>query len=90
MAESVRWWIRRCYACRASESTRQTVRWPLMLLPLPSRPGQMLSFDPLGMLPTTAMGTKNVFLVVDSFGRHASAYAIKKGENNTEVVPGGW
>ena len=36
MAESVRWWIRRCYTCQARKSTRQTVRWPQISLHLPS------------------------------------------------------
>ena len=54
MAESIKWWIRRCYTCQARTSTRLTVRWPLISLPLPTRPGQMMvSFDLLGALPTT-------------------------------------
>ena len=88
MAESVKWWIRRCYTCQARKSTRQTVRWPLISLPLPSRPGQMVSFDLLGPLPVTAKGNEYVFLVVDLFSRHAEAYAITKGEKNTEGCAG--
>ena len=84
MAESVTWWIRQCSTCQARKSTRQTVRWPLILPPLPSRPGQMVSFDPLGPLPTTAKGNEYVFLVVDSFSGHDDAYAITNGEKNTE------
>ena len=84
MAESVKWWIRRCYNCQARKSTRQTVRWSLISLPLPSRPGQMVSFDLLGSLPATTKGNQYVFLVVDLFSRHAEAYAITKGEKNTE------
>ena len=48
MADGVRWWIRRCYTCQARKSARSTIRWPLVSLPLPSRPGQMVSFDLLG------------------------------------------
>ena len=84
MAESVKWWIRRCYTCQARKSARQTVRWPLIYIILPSRPGQMVAFDLLGPLPTTARGNAYVFLVVDLFSRHAEAYAITKGEKNTE------
>ena len=83
MAESVKWWIRRCYACQARKSTRQTVRWPLISLLVPSRPGQMVSFDCLGPLPVTDNGNEYVFLVVDLFSRHAEAFAITKGEKNT-------
>ena len=95
MAESVKWWVRRCDTCQARKSTRQTVRWPLISLPLPSRPGQMVSFDLLGPLPVTAKGNEYVFLVVDLFSRHAEAYAITKREKNTEgcaarLVPCTW
>ena len=42
MASSVKWWIGRCYACQARKKTRETVWWPLVSLPLPSGPDQML------------------------------------------------
>ena len=48
MANSVRWWIRRCYTRQARKSARSTIRCPLVSLQLPSRPGQMVSFDLLG------------------------------------------
>ena len=48
MEQSVKFWIRRCYSCQAKKSDRYTVRWPLVSLPLPSRPGQMVAFDFLG------------------------------------------
>lgn len=89
MAESVKWWIRRCYTCQARKSTRNTVRWPLISLPLPSRPGQIISFDLLGPLPVTVKGNEYVFLVVDLFSRHAEAYAITKGEKTRKVVQRG-
>ena len=90
MAESVRWWVRRCYTCQARKSTMQTVRWPLVSLPLPSRPGQMFSFDLLGPFPITAKGNEYVFLVVDLLSRHAEAYAITKREKTRKVVPPNW
>ena len=75
MADSVKWWIRRCYTCQARKSARGTVRWPLVSLPLPSRPGQMVPFDLLGPLPETKNGNVYVFLIiVDLFSRHAEGY----------------
>ena len=56
MALSVKWWIRRCYACQARKKTRDSVRWPLVSLSLPSGPGQMVAFDLLGPLPRTNQG----------------------------------
>ena len=79
MADSVRW-IRRCYTCQARKSARSTIRWPLVFLPLPSRPGQMVSFDLLGPLPETKNGNVYVFLILDLFSRHAEGYAMTKDE----------
>lgn len=84
MAESVQWWCRRCYACQFREVPRYGSRWPLVSLPLPSRPGQMVSFDYLGPLPKTKHGNEYIFLVVDLFSRHAEGYAIQKGEKNSK------
>ena len=80
IADSVRWWIRRCYTCQSRKSERSTIRCPLVSLPLPSRPGQMVSFDLLGPLPETKNSTVYVFMVVDSFSRQAEGYAMTKYE----------
>ena len=80
MADSVKWWIRRCYTCQARKSARSTIRWPLVSLPLPSRPGQMVSCDLLGPLPEKKKGNVYVFLIVDLFSRHAEGYAMTKEE----------
>ena len=84
MAESVQWWCRRCYSCQFRKVPRYTKWWPLVSLPLPSRPGQMVSFDYLGPLPKTKHGNEFVFLVVDLFSRHAEGYALKKSEKNAK------
>lgn len=82
-AESVKWWIRRCYTSQACKSTLNTVRRPLTSLPLPSRPGQTIWFDLLGPLPATTKGN-DYFFRIELTSRHAEAYAITKGEKNTE------
>ena len=84
MASSVKWWIRRCYACQARKKTRGTVRLPLVSLPLPSGPGQMVVFDLLGSLPRTNQGNEHVLLVVDRFSRHAQGYALSADEKTTQ------
>ena len=50
MADSVKWWFSRCYTCQSRKNASGAVRWPLVSLPLPSRPRQMVSFDSLGPL----------------------------------------
>ena len=84
MAESVKWWMRRCYICQARKNARHTVRWPLVSLPLPNGPGQMIAFDLLGDLPKTDRGNRYILLVVDLFSRHAEAYAITSAEKTAK------
>ena len=84
MASSVKWWIRRCYACQARRKTRDAVRWPLLYLLLPSGLGQMVAFDLLGPLPRTNQGNEHVLLVVDLFSRHAKENALSADEKTTQ------
>ena len=85
MASSVKWWIRRCYACQARKETRDTVRWSLLYLPLSSGAGRMVAFDLLGPLPRTNQGNEHVLLVVDLFSRHAEEYALSADEKTTQA-----
>lgn len=71
MAESVKWWSRRCYEYQAKKTVRHTVRWPLVPLPLPYRPGEMVYFDVVGQIPKNKEGHEYTMLVVDAFSRHA-------------------
>lgn len=84
LSASVKWWCRACYACQAKKTPRYMSRWPLVSLPLPSRPGEMVAFDLLGPLPQTARGNTYVFLVVDLFSRHAEGYALTNNEKTTK------
>ena len=84
MVSSVKWWIRRCYACQARNKTRATVRWPLVYLPLSSGPDQMVAFDLLGPLPRTKQGNEHNLLVVDLCSRHAEGYALSVDEKTAQ------
>ena len=89
MADSVNWWIRRYHTCQARKNARRAIRWPLVSLPLPSRPGQMVSFDLLGPLPETKNGNVYVFLIVDLLSRHAEGYAMKEDEKTARSCASG-
>ena len=78
--------MRRCYSCQAKKSARSTIRWPLVSLPLCSRPGQMVSFDLLGPLPETKNGNVYVFLI-DLFSRHTEGYAMIIYRDGGVVTP---
>ena len=40
-----RWWLQHCLQCQACKSSRQTARWPILSLPVPSGPGIAISVD---------------------------------------------
>ena len=60
MSESVQWWCKRCYSCQFRKVPKHLKTWPLVSLPLPGRPGQMVAFDYLGPLPKTNNGKESV------------------------------
>ena len=76
MEQCVRWWIRRCFMCQARKSPRTCVRWPVVTIPLPDGPGEAISLDYFGPLPTTSDGNKHILLITDRFSRRASMYAV--------------
>ena len=82
--QSVQWWIRRCLFCQARKTSRQTIRWPTTLMPLPSGPGQIVSVDYFGPLPITRNGNKHILLYTDIFSRHIAAYAVIQDERTAE------
>ena len=83
--QSVRWWIRRCLFCQARKTSRQTIRWPTTLMPLPSGPGQIVSVDYFGPLPITRNGNKQTLLYTDRFSRPiAASYAVTQDERTAE------
>ena len=84
MSASVKWWIRHCIVCQAAKSSRRAPRWPLISLPLPSSPGEMVSFDISGPLPKTKNGNKYILLIVDLFSRHAEPYALSAEEKTAK------
>ncbi|CAB1111159.1 unnamed protein product [Ectocarpus sp. CCAP 1310/34] len=70
--------------CQASKTSRRAHRWPLVSLPLPSRPGEMVAFDILGPLPKTKRGNMYILLVVDLFSRHVEPYALTSEEKTAQ------
>ena len=84
MSESVTHWFRRFLYLKGLNNTGKIVRWPLILFPLPSRSGQIVSFGRLKQTPTIATANAYVFLAVDSCSRRADAYVVTKGEEITE------
>ena len=76
--------IRHCLRCQARKSSRQTVRWPILSLPLPSGPGVSVGVDYSGPLPTTPRGNTYILLFMDRFSRRADMYAVTATEFTAE------
>ena len=77
---SVRWWVRSCLVCQARKTSRQTVRWPVLTMPLPNAPGIVVGVDFFGPLPLTARGYSYILLFTDRFSRRADMFAVTAAE----------
>ena len=45
MTICTRWWLRHCLKCQSRKTSRLTVRWPIISMPLPEGPGIATSVD---------------------------------------------
>ena len=68
MEVCTKWWVRRCLKCQVRKTSRQTIRWPTLSIPLPNGPGISVSVDYFGPLPITAQG-----IITSSSSRTVSA-----------------
>ena len=84
MEACTKWWVRRCPKCQARKTSRQTVRWPILPIPLPNSPGVAVSVDYFGPLPITARGNSYIPLFTDHFSRRADMFAITTAEFTAE------
>ena len=84
MEVCTRWWVRHCLKCQARKTTRQTVRWPILSLPLPNGPGISVSVDYFGPLAVTPRGNSYILLFTDRFSRRADMYAVTGAEFTAE------
>ena len=80
MDACTKWWVRRCLKCQARKTSRQTIRWPVLPIPLPNSPGVAISVDYFGPLPITARGNSYILLFTDRFGRRADMFAVTTAE----------
>ena len=53
--------------CQARKTSRHTVRWPIISLPLPNGLGEVISVDCFGPLPMTVRGNQHILLFTDCF-----------------------
>ena len=84
MEACTKWWVRRCLKYQARKTSRQTVRWPVLFIPLPDSPGVSVSVDYFGPLSTTALGNSYILLFTDRFSRRADMFAVTTAEVTAE------
>ena len=76
--------MRRCLKYQARKTSRQTVSWPVLSIPLPNSPGVAISVDYFGFLPTTARGNSCILLFTDRFSRRVDMFAVTTAEFTAE------
>ena len=75
-----RWWLHHCLKCQALKTSRLTVRWPIISMPLPEGPGIAVSVDCFGPLPVTSRGNAYILVFNDRFSRRADMFALTAAE----------
>ena len=84
MEACTKWLVRRCLKRQARKTSRQTVRWPVLPIPLPNSLGVIASVDYFGPLPITARGNSYIVLFTDRFSRRADMFAVTTAEFTAE------
>ena len=84
MSIYTRWWLHHCLKCQARKTSRLTVRWPVISMPLPEGPGIAVSVDYFSPLSVTPRGNTYILLLADHFSRRADMYAVTAAEFTAE------
>ena len=64
----------------STETSRLTVCWPIMSIPLPEGPGIAVNVDNLGPLPVMPRGNTDILIFTDRFGRRADMFTVTAAE----------
>ena len=80
MEACTKWWVCRCLKCQARRTSRQTVCWPVLPIPLPNSLGVAVSVDYIKPLPTTARGNSYILLFTGRLSRCADMFAVTTAE----------
>ena len=66
--------------CQARKYPRRMDRWPVINISQPDGPGEAMSLDYFGPLPTTSSGNKYILLITDRFSRRSAMYSVSASE----------
>ena len=84
MEVCTKWCVRRCVKYQARKTSRQTIRWPALSIPLPNGPEISVSVDYFGPLPITARENSYILLFTDRFSRRTDMFAVTAAEFTVE------
>ena len=79
-----RWRLRLCQKRQARKTSRLTVRWPVISIPLPKGPGIAVRIDYFGPLLVRPRGNTYILLFTGRVSRRADTYAITAAEFTAE------
>ena len=77
-------WVRHCLKCQARSTSRQTIRWPVLPIPLPNTRGVSVSVNYFGSLPNTARGNFYIILFTDRLSRRVDMFDVTAAEFTAE------
>ena len=84
MSICTRWWLRPCLKCQVRKTSRVTVRWPVISMPLPEGPGIAVSVDYFGPPPVMPRGNTYILIFTDRYSRRADMYVVTATEFTAE------
>ena len=71
-----RWRFRHCVTCQTRKNSRLTVWRPVILMPLPEGPGNVVGIEYFDPLPVTPRGNTYVRFFTDHFSRRAYMHTV--------------
>ena len=86
MSICTRWWIRHYLKCQAQQTSRLTVRWPIISMSLPKRPVIAVTVDCSGSFAVTPRASTYILLFPDRCSRRADMFAVIAVELISEVI----
>lgn len=79
-----RWLVRPCLKRLARKTSHNSIRWPIISMPLPNGSGELVSFDHFGPLSTTARGHSCILRTSYRFSRHSVMHTAFNAEFTAE------
>ena len=80
----IRSWVRHWLSCEAPKTTRLTVRWSVISIPLPEGPGVAVSVHYFNPFPVTPRCNTYIFLLTDRFSHRADMFPVNAAEFTAE------